>query len=310
MGEIIMPSKSVKQARLMAMAAHNPKFAKKAGIKRSVAKEFNQADAGTGILKKAVGGLAYAPTMRGRMLPRPVPKAQPPRRAIAPQAMKAPMPAPGGGLSQFLGAPAPVVQPKLTNPNVPQMGDISNDYIQHEAGLMGPSGMQNLPAMGARLPNMNLGDGGGGMPGLMKRPSPLTDTGRGLFGFLGQQESPTGKTPGMYGDNSVSAMGNEMSGGPPMMNEVQTGDALRRMIARGGKVRYDKGGPVKSGLAALKALAKKFEEALAMGDNAQALRLKRQMEMMQPGSTEGLGQGEEAVGAEKAATFKKGGKVK
>ncbi len=47
-----MPSRSLKQARLMAAAAHNPKFAKKAGIPMKVAREFNQADAGTGILKK------------------------------------------------------------------------------------------------------------------------------------------------------------------------------------------------------------------------------------------------------------------
>lgn len=47
-----MPSKSAKQARLMAAAAHNPKFAKKVGVPQKVAKEFNQADAGTGILKK------------------------------------------------------------------------------------------------------------------------------------------------------------------------------------------------------------------------------------------------------------------
>lgn len=39
-----MPSKSKKQARFMAAAAHNPKFAKKAGIPQSVAKEFNAAD--------------------------------------------------------------------------------------------------------------------------------------------------------------------------------------------------------------------------------------------------------------------------
>ena len=50
-----MPSKSVKQARLMAAAAHDPKFAKKVGIPVSVAKEFNQADAKTGILRKNKG---------------------------------------------------------------------------------------------------------------------------------------------------------------------------------------------------------------------------------------------------------------
>ena len=47
-----MPSKSAKQARMMAAAAHNPKFAKKVGVPVSVAKEFNQADKGTGILKR------------------------------------------------------------------------------------------------------------------------------------------------------------------------------------------------------------------------------------------------------------------
>lgn len=47
-----MPSKSKKQARLMAAAAHNPAFAKKVGIAVRVAREFNKADAGTGILKK------------------------------------------------------------------------------------------------------------------------------------------------------------------------------------------------------------------------------------------------------------------
>jgi len=46
-----MPSKSPKQARLMAAAAHNPKFAKKAGVPSKVAKEFNKADKGTGIIR-------------------------------------------------------------------------------------------------------------------------------------------------------------------------------------------------------------------------------------------------------------------
>lgn len=34
----------------MAAAAHNPAFARKVGVPQSVAHEFNQADAGTGIL--------------------------------------------------------------------------------------------------------------------------------------------------------------------------------------------------------------------------------------------------------------------
>jgi hypothetical protein len=39
-----MPSKTPKQARLMNAAAHNPKFAQKAGIPVKVAKEFVRKD--------------------------------------------------------------------------------------------------------------------------------------------------------------------------------------------------------------------------------------------------------------------------
>ncbi len=41
-----MPSRSAKQARTMAAAAHDPQFAKRMGIPQTVAKEFNQADRG------------------------------------------------------------------------------------------------------------------------------------------------------------------------------------------------------------------------------------------------------------------------
>jgi hypothetical protein len=47
-----MPSETPKQARTMAAAARNPAFAKKMGIPQSVAREFHQADAKTGILRK------------------------------------------------------------------------------------------------------------------------------------------------------------------------------------------------------------------------------------------------------------------
>ena len=39
-----MPSKSPAQARLMQAAAHNPGFAKKAGVPQGVAEEFVEAD--------------------------------------------------------------------------------------------------------------------------------------------------------------------------------------------------------------------------------------------------------------------------
>jgi hypothetical protein len=49
-----MPSKSQAQARMMAAAAHNPSFAKRVGIPTSVAKEYNKADTGSKLLKKAM----------------------------------------------------------------------------------------------------------------------------------------------------------------------------------------------------------------------------------------------------------------
>jgi hypothetical protein len=54
-----MPSTSAKQRRFMAAAAHDPKFAKKAGISTKAAKEFNRADkrraAIKGTIKKVRG---------------------------------------------------------------------------------------------------------------------------------------------------------------------------------------------------------------------------------------------------------------
>ena len=49
-----MPSKSEKQRRFMAAAAHDPKFAKEAGISQTVAREFNQADKRRNVIKKAI----------------------------------------------------------------------------------------------------------------------------------------------------------------------------------------------------------------------------------------------------------------
>jgi len=52
--ELHEKSTSEKQARFMAAAAHDPKFAKKAGIDSGVAKEFNKADTGTKQLSNAM----------------------------------------------------------------------------------------------------------------------------------------------------------------------------------------------------------------------------------------------------------------
>ncbi len=50
-----MPSKTKKQRKLMAAAAHDKDFARKAGVDPKVAKEFNQADAARG--KKGLSSL-------------------------------------------------------------------------------------------------------------------------------------------------------------------------------------------------------------------------------------------------------------
>jgi len=50
-----MPSKSDKQKRTMAAAAHDKGFAKKLGIPQSVAKDFNQADKRKGGHKQGKG---------------------------------------------------------------------------------------------------------------------------------------------------------------------------------------------------------------------------------------------------------------
>lgn len=47
-----MPSVSKPQAKLMAAVAHDPKFAKKAGVPQSVGREFNMVDKKMGILRK------------------------------------------------------------------------------------------------------------------------------------------------------------------------------------------------------------------------------------------------------------------
>jgi hypothetical protein len=47
-----MPSKTKRQRRTMAAAAHDPAFAKKVGIPQSVAKDFNAADKGKKFTKQ------------------------------------------------------------------------------------------------------------------------------------------------------------------------------------------------------------------------------------------------------------------
>jgi hypothetical protein len=64
-GELDEKSTSQAQFRTMAAAAHDPAFAKKVGIKQSVAREFNQADRGQSyksLPKKATEGASVTTT--------------------------------------------------------------------------------------------------------------------------------------------------------------------------------------------------------------------------------------------------------
>lgn len=53
-----MPSRSNKQARYMAMIAHNPEKARKKGPSKAVAEEFVKADKKSGRLSKAMKEVA------------------------------------------------------------------------------------------------------------------------------------------------------------------------------------------------------------------------------------------------------------
>lgn len=67
-----MPSKTEKQARFFAAAAHDPAFAKRVGVSQDVAKEFNEADTGSKMLSNAMKGrdggggvdLSYTPPLK------------------------------------------------------------------------------------------------------------------------------------------------------------------------------------------------------------------------------------------------------
>ena len=61
-----MPSTSKKQHNFMAAVAHNPAFAKKAGVPQSVGKDFNEADKGR---KFSKGGNMKMVNKGGKMVP-------------------------------------------------------------------------------------------------------------------------------------------------------------------------------------------------------------------------------------------------
>jgi hypothetical protein len=103
-----MPSTSAKQHRFMEAVAHNPAFAKKAGIPQSVGQDFAKADKGKTFEQ---GGA----TMMKRPSPKDMMAAAAMRRPMAPAGM-APRPGMGmkeGGMPMKDGKPAFMMKKKM-----------------------------------------------------------------------------------------------------------------------------------------------------------------------------------------------------
>ena len=62
-----MPSASSKQHRFMSAVAHNPTFAKKAGVPQSVGKDFAAADKGRKFGRSSRAGINIQNTQHGKM---------------------------------------------------------------------------------------------------------------------------------------------------------------------------------------------------------------------------------------------------
>ena len=87
-----MPSSSAKQHRFMEAVAHNPSFAKKAGVPQSVGKDFSNADKGKTFKRGGEMATKMDPKMMAMMMKKKSPAA--PRSAMAPAA-------PAGGMGMM-----------------------------------------------------------------------------------------------------------------------------------------------------------------------------------------------------------------
>jgi hypothetical protein len=87
-----MPSSSAKQHKFMEAVAHNPSFAKKAGVPQSVGKDFSNADKGKTFKRGGDMATKMDPKMMAMMMKKKSPAA--PRSAMAPAA-------PAGGMGMM-----------------------------------------------------------------------------------------------------------------------------------------------------------------------------------------------------------------
>jgi len=220
-----MPSKSKRQAKFMAAAANNPKFAKKVGIKRGVAREFHNADkrqkfAGGGLAsmmqsmyaRRPGGGVGMQSPSQGRLLNRDM------RR-----------PPPQGGLAR---ASKPMPSRIMTPPGKRPMGRQITPPPGKSVGLQMPPGSVSRgrmpPVRGMRGNRPRMGGlaryaGAGGSPGPARR-AQQPRAGRSRF---------MGRTPGAQPGNGLLR-----TAGNPSQNY---GNRLRSMM---GRIQFAKGGSV------------------------------------------------------------------
>lgn len=156
------------------------------------------------------------------------------------------------------------------------------------------------------------------MGGSVRRGSPMREgMPQGALGRAAGRIAPpsVGSSQPMRGNHMVRNWDqtNMLAGADASL--ASTGEGLRQVVGRmgrrriaaskGGKIKkYAEGGKVGTAMTALRALAKKYQEALDSGDTMLARRLKKQLD------SAGVKDSEEEVGNQKAATFAKGGKVK
>lgn len=282
-----MPSVSKKQARFMAAAAHNSKFAKKAGIKQSVAKEFNKHDAGTGILKKGAGGAIQQVLSRVSQGNR-----GPIGRAVRGALARVPRPAPP--------------PPKPVDP-----GEMIRKGSAFRGRNAGP--IKANPVTEADNTLSETGEGlrrtigriaGGGRYAKGGRVKSIVSQLRSLQEALNTADRATEKSIIRQQEKlqkELKSLGVDYEG-----DEDNVG-TVTRTYPRPKK--FKEGGKVASGLSALQQLAKAYREALDMDDTEKALRLKRQMERVKPGSSKSVEDPGKKASDEKVATFAKGGRV-
>lgn len=193
-----MPSTSDKQRRFMAAAANNPKFAKRAGIKSSVAKEFHSAD------KKGYqhGGLASVAKNYFSQTPNSnAPLIQRPGAMINPMFQRPPT---GGGLAQANKPMPPQIRP-------PGPG-----------GFGGRGGPRGMPPRGMP-PGRFGGRGGGGRggPPMGGFPAPGGRPPPGMMPPGGGFPMPGGPPPGMPPGGPMGAGGMPPGGLQQMLQSMQ-----------------------------------------------------------------------------------------